>query len=69
MSGGLGLGGVAGWPDGDWIVGLLGLVLALFLVSRHHAFRSLATRHRIGYAVAWAVIIGVVAALAGGRGP
>lgn len=69
MSGGVGTGGPNGdLLNGDWIVALLGLVLALFLVSRHHAFRSLAARYRIVYAVAWAVIIGVVAALADGRG-
>jgi|GEM_PF-5911315 len=50
--------------DGDMVVGLLGLCMALLLVSRSSALARLSTKRKVGYAAAWAVIIGVLAAFA-----
>ena len=50
--------------DGDMVVGLLGLCMALLLVSRSSALARLSARQKVGYAVAWAVIIGALAAFA-----
>jgi len=50
--------------DGDMVVGLLGICMALLLVSRNSALTRLSTRRKVGYAAAWAVIIGVLAAFA-----
>lgn len=51
-------------PDGDTIVALAGLVMSLFLVSRSDALQRLSGERRVVYAAVWAVLIGVVAALA-----
>lgn len=49
--------------NGDTVVALIGIVMALFLVSRHSALQTLSTQRRFTYAAAWAVVIGVVAAI------
>ncbi|HEY6869530.1 MAG TPA: hypothetical protein VI199_07225 [Novosphingobium sp.] len=49
---------------GDRLVALLGLVMALVLVSRSGAYRRLSVNRRLAYGTAWAVIIGVAAAIA-----
>lgn len=51
--------------DGDRIVALLGVVMAMILVSRSVRLRAMAPRRRLMLGAAWAVIFGVVAALAG----
>ena len=53
-----------GWPDGDTLVALLGLVMAALLVSRSAALQRLGARQTSVYAIAWAVVIGALAALA-----
>lgn len=50
--------------DGDRIVALLGVVMAMILVSRSVRLRAMPTRRRLILGAAWAVIFGVVAALA-----
>ena len=49
--------------NGDTVVALLGIVMALFLVSRHSAMQALSPQRRFGYATIWAVAIGVNAAI------
>lgn len=51
-------------PDGDIVVALLGIVMALALVSRDPAFARLSSNRRVLYGAIWAVLIGLVAALA-----
>lgn len=53
-----------GWPDGDTMVALLGLVLAAMFVARSTALRQLGTPRKAAYAVIWAVVIALVAAVA-----
>ena len=48
----------------DRIVALIGLVMALALVSNGSVFRTMPWRRKALYGAAWAVIIGVVAAVA-----
>lgn len=48
---------------GDTLVALLGIVMALFLVSRHSAMQVLSSRRRVAYAAIWALAIGVIAAI------
>ncbi|MFC3174479.1 hypothetical protein ACFOD9_09460 [Novosphingobium bradum] len=61
---------VGGVMDGDRIVALLGVVMAMVLVSGSVRVRALTTRQRWLIGALWAVIFGVVAGLAGllGRG-
>lgn len=49
---------------GDQIVALLGVVMALVLVTRSGAFRRLSGNRRLAYGAIWAVVIGLVAAIA-----
>lgn len=49
---------------GDMIVALLGLVMALVLVTRSGAYRRLPNGKRLAYGAIWAIVIGVVAAVA-----
>ena len=49
---------------GDRLVALLGLVMALILVSRSGAFRRLSDQRRLVYGAVWAVVIGLFAAVA-----
>lgn len=56
---------MSGLPlEGDTIVALLGIVMALVLVSRSGAMQRLTSRQRLAYALIWAVLIGVLAAIA-----
>ena len=50
--------------DGNTIVALLGVVMALAVLSRNSALQNLSWRKRWLYGAVWAVIIGVVAAVA-----
>ena len=50
--------------DGDWIVGLIGVLMALFLVSRSSRLRELPGSRRLLLGAVWAVIFGVVAGIA-----
>lgn len=50
--------------DGDTVVALLGLVMALVLVTRSGGYRRLPNSKRMVYGAIWAVAIGLVAALA-----
>ena len=51
-------------PDGDTMVALLGIVMSLFLVSRHAALTTMSGRRKAVYAGIWAVLLGLVAAVA-----
>jgi hypothetical protein len=51
--------------DGDRIVQLLGIVMALALVSSGSTFRAMPWRKRALYAAMWVGIIGMVAVIAG----
>lgn len=51
--------------NGDTIVALLGVVMAMVLVSRSSRLRALPGRKRLILGAIWAVIFGVVAAMAG----
>ena len=53
-----------GGLTGDRIVALIGIAMALILVSRSGALQRLSRSRQIGYAVFWAVLLGVAAALA-----
>lgn len=53
-----------GWPDGDTLVALLGLVMAAMLVARSPAVRRLGAPRKAAYAVIWAVVIALIAAVA-----
>lgn len=53
-----------GGLDGDKVVALLGLIMALALVSSGGTFRAMAGRKRLLYGAAWAVVFGIVAAAA-----
>lgn len=50
--------------DGDVVVTILGLVMALVLVTRSGGYRRLSASRRLIYGAVWAVLIGVVAAIA-----
>ena len=50
--------------SGDKIVGLLGLVMALMLVSNSGAFKRMTPRQRFIYGAIWALILGVGAEIA-----
>ena len=54
----------AGSLTGDRIVALIGIAMAPVLLSRNGALQRLTHSRRIGYAVFWAVCLGVAAALA-----
>ena len=45
--------------NGDKIVALLGLVMALMIVSNGSALRKMSPRQRFIYGAIWAIIIGV----------
>jgi len=49
--------------DADMFVGLLGIAMALFLVSQHSALQTLTMPRRVLYGVVWAVAFGLVAAI------
>ena len=51
--------------DGDRIVALLGVVMAMILVSRSARLQTLLPRRKLLLGAVWAVMFGVVAALAG----
>lgn len=56
---------MGGGFDGDRVVALLGVAMAMVLVSRSSRLRSLSTRQRLVLGAAWAAIFGLVAGLAG----
>lgn len=49
---------------GDQLVALLGVVMALLLVTRSGAFQRLPGNRRLAYGAVWAVVIGLVAGIA-----
>jgi len=51
--------------DGDTIVAVLGVVMAMVLVSRSQRLRAMEPRKRLLLGALWAVIFGVVAGVAG----
>ncbi len=51
-------------PNGDTLVALLGIVLCLALVSRSAALERLSGQRKALYGAIWAVVIGLVAAIA-----
>lgn len=50
-----------GGLDGDWVVGLLGIVMALAILARNSNLRQLSARRKFAYGAAWALIFGVLA--------
>jgi len=56
--------GAFGRLDGDTVVALLGICMALMILSRGSAVRRLPMERRIGYAAIWAILIGGLAYLA-----
>lgn len=50
--------------DGNFIAGLAGVLMALVIVSNGSVFRAMPYRKRVAYGAVWAVIIGIVAAVA-----
>jgi uncharacterized YccA/Bax inhibitor family protein len=50
-------------PDGDTIVALLGVVMAMILVSRSSRLRGMPGRKRLILGAIWAVIFGLVAGI------
>jgi len=50
--------------DGDTIVALLGVVMAMVLVSRSSRLRAMPGRKRLILGAIWAVIFGAVAGIA-----
>lgn len=54
----------SGALDGDTIVALLGVVMAMVLVSRSARLRAMPRRKRLILGAIWAVIFGVVAGIA-----
>lgn len=58
---------IGGSPlDGDRIVALIGVVMAMVLVSRSMRLRGMPARRRMLLGAVWAAIFGLVAVLAGG---
>ena len=55
--------------SGDRIVALLGLMMALMIVSNGGAFRKMAPHQRFIYGAIWAIIIGVGAVIAARLAP
>lgn len=55
---------IGGRIGGDMLVALLGLVMALVLVTRSGAYQRLPYGRRLVYGAIWAVAIGLVAAFA-----
>ena len=53
-----------GGLDGDKVVALLGVVMAMVLVSRSSRLASLTTQRKLMLGAAWAVIFGIVAGIA-----
>ena len=53
-----------GGLDGDTIVALLGVVMAMVLVSRSSRLAGLSTQRKLVLGAAWAVIFGLVAGIA-----
>lgn len=51
--------------DGDWIVALIGVLMAMALVSRSARLRQLSGSRKLVLGALWAVIFGVVAGIAG----
>jgi len=50
--------------DGDTVVALLGVVMAMVLVSRNTRLRAMPGRSKLMLGAAWAVIFGLVAGIA-----
>ena len=55
---------MGGALDGDKVVALLGVIMAMVLVSRSSRLQGLLPRQRLALGALWAVIFGVVAGIA-----
>jgi len=53
-----------GGLDGDKVVALLGVVMAMVLVSRSSRLAALSTQRKLMLGAVWAVIFGLVAGIA-----